>query len=365
MNRLSILAALLALAVAACGGEDKAAESSTPQSKPATQAAQQADLAAIKTYLLEHTQRLSTSVGLLQRDAQEYYNLAKASNFDYAKLLSEHRAQVQTTINELQGAHVEANPDYEQMEGVVAGVPSLADYDVIIDAGADASDPENAVPFDIKTPGGKTFKQPGNFFALIETSVFGTEPKFQAKGVKADLDGDGKVTFPEALPDADFQLAASNDFVKYAKELDAAAKKWQPTLQDAFTAVVVMTPTMSGDFEAWKNSRFVAGGKAEEKGFVATSRLSDIRDILGGLVLIFDSIKPAVDTVDQPQAAQTKTQLGDLHQFAERLFSEEQGGKTFTASEADTLGTDAQTKAEAIAGQVSQAAGQLNLKLED
>jgi hypothetical protein len=272
---------------------------------------------------------------------------------------------VATAVKELQGAHVQANPDYEQMEGVVAGVPSLADYDVIIDAGGDASDPENAVPFDLKTPAGRTFKQPGNFFALVETAVFGTEPKFQAKGVKADLDGDGKVAFPEALPDADFLIAAANDFAKYATELDAAAKQWQPTLQDAFTAVVVMTPTMSEYFEAWKNSRFVAGNKAEEKGFVATSRLSDIRDILGGVVLVYDSIKPAVETVDRPQADQTKTQLTQLHQFAERLLNEEQGGRTFTASEADTLGTDAQTKAEAIAGQVSQAAGQLNLKLED
>ena len=37
------------------------------------------------------------------------------------------------------------------MEGVVAGVPSLADYDVIIDAGGDKSDPENAVPFSLET----------------------------------------------------------------------------------------------------------------------------------------------------------------------------------------------------------------------
>jgi len=362
---LTIVAACLALVVTACGSEDKTDAKSTPQSTPAAGAAQQADLDAIKSYLLEHTERLNTSVGLLQRDAQEYYNLAKASNFDYAKLLSEHREEVRTAIKELQGAHIQANPDYEQMEGVVAGVPSLADYDVIIDAGADGSDPENAVPFDIKTPGGKTYKQPGNFFALIETSVFGTEPKFQAKGVEPDLNGDGKVTFPEALPDADFLLAASNDFVKYAKELDASAQKWQPTLEDAFTAVVVMTPTMSEYFEAWKNSRFVAGGKAEEKGFVATSRLSDIRDILGGLVLIYDSIKPAVDTVDQPQADQTKTQLADLHQLAGRLLNEEEGGKKFTASDADTLGTDAQRRAEAIAGQVSQSAGQLKLTLED
>jgi hypothetical protein len=251
------------------------------------------------------------------------------------------------------------------MEGVVAGVPELADYDVIIDAGGDKSDPENAVPFSLTTPAGRKFEQPGNFFALIETSVFGTEPRFTVRGVAPDLDGDGQVTFPEALPDADFLLAAANDFVKYAKELDDAARKWQPSLEDAFTAVVVMTPTMSEYFEAWKNSRFIAGSKAEEKGFVATSRLSDIRDILGGLVLIYESIQPSVEKVNADQALQTKTELEKLHQFAGRLLSEEEGGKKFTASDADTLGSEAQRNAEAIAGQVSQAAGKLNLTLED
>jgi nitrous oxide reductase accessory protein NosL len=361
MYRLLLLLVLACTLVAGCGDDDESAEAAPTPSA----AARAADLGAIKSFLLEHTERLDKAVTALQRDAQAYYDLAEAADFDYAKLLREDREAVAGAVKKLQDAHIRANPAYEEMEGVVAGVPELADYDVIIDAGADGSDPENAVPFDIKTPAGKTFKQPGNFFALIETSIFGTEKKFQAKGVKADLDGDGKVTFPEALPDADFLLAAANDFVKYAKELDESAKKWDPTLEDAFTAVVVMTPTMSEYFDAWKNSRFIAGGKAEEKGFVATSRLSDIRDILSGLVLIYDSIKPAVDEVDQAQADQTKVQLGELHQFAERLFNEEQGGKRFTASEADTLGGEAQTKAEAIAGQVSQSAGQLNLKLED
>ena len=53
-------------------------------------------------------------------------------------------------VTQAQRDFAKANPAYEQMEGVVAGVPSLADYDVIIDAGSDASDPENAVPFDVR-----------------------------------------------------------------------------------------------------------------------------------------------------------------------------------------------------------------------
>ena len=362
MSRIALVAlALLALVASACGGDD---EPTATKTEPTPAAAQSADLGAIKAYLLDHTQRLVTSVGTLNTDAQAYYDLARTTDFDYAELLKTKRADVEAAVTKLQEDHIKTNPDYEEMEGVVAGVPELADYDVIIDAGSDASDPESAVPFSFKTEDGREFKQPGNLFALVETSAFGTEPKFVAKGVEPDLDGDGKVAFPEALPDAQFMLAATTEFAKYAKELDTAAKAWEPKMEDAFTAVVVMTPTMSEYFAAWKNSRFIAGNDAEEKGFVATSRLSDIRDILGGIVLIYDNIKPSVEATDPDGAEQTATQLKDLQDFAERLLNEEGGGKQFTAEEADTLGSDAQGRAEAIAGQVSQQAGKLNLKLE-
>jgi hypothetical protein len=251
------------------------------------------------------------------------------------------------------------------MEGVVAGVPSLADFDVIIDAGADKSDPENAVPFSIETPAGKTYAQPGNFMFLTETALWGTEPQFAAKGVKPDLDGDGKVTFGEALPDADFLVAAARDFAANATELDAAAREWVPTPQDAFTALVVMTPTMSEYFAAWKSSRFVAGEKAQETAFVAASRLQDIADILGGLVLVYDSVEPTIAEDDPQQAQQTGSDLQDLERFAADLRDEEAAGRRFTAREADTLGSEAQDRAEAIAGQVSQAAGRLNITLEN
>ena len=172
---------------------------------------------------------------------------------------------------------------------MVAGVPELSEFDVIIDAGSDASDPESAVPFDVELPGGKVLEQPGNFFFLTETSLFGTNPEFQARGVEPDLDGDGEATFGEALPDADMVMAFTRDFAAQAEELDAAARAWEPTRADALQALVTMTPTMSEYFGQWKNSRFIAGAKADEQSSAASSRLQDIEDILSGLVLIYDT----------------------------------------------------------------------------
>jgi hypothetical protein len=360
--RLAAAAALTIVATAlgaGCGGDDDDdAASGGQQARSATH------LEPVKDYLLEHTEQLTADTKLIRADAEAYYRLAKSVDFDYDRLLSEHRAEAAAVVRRLQRHFHDANPAYEQMEGVVAGVPSLADFDVIIDAGGDASDPENAVPFDVKTPGGRTFKQPGNFNYLIETAAYGTEPKFAARGVEPDLDGDGKVEFGEALPDADFLVAAARDFERNVNELDSAARDWTPTDQDAFTALVVMTPTMSEYFEAWKNSRFVSGSKATEKAFVTSSRLNDIADILGGLVLVYDSVKPRIQEHSPAQAAQTGESLSDLHAFAARLRDQEADGRRFTAQDADTLGSEAQDRAEAIAGQVSQAAGKLGIKLE-
>jgi Imelysin len=322
------------------------------------------DLTPVKDYLLDHTARLQGATATLAAQAAVYYELAKSENFDYAKLLADHRGRVASLVEDMQATYIKANPAYEEMEGVVAGVPSLADYDVIIDAGGDTSDPENAVPFSVRTPAGRTFAQPGNFFLLTETALWGTEPRFAAK-VEPDLDDDGKIEFGEAVPDADFLVAATRDFAANAKDLDTAAKAWDPTAQDAFTALVVMTPTMSEYFEAWKNSRFVAGERADEKVFVAASRLQDIAGILNGLVLIYDSVKPSVSETDPQQAQQTGSELVGLHRYAVKLRDAEAGGRRFTPGEADTLGSDAQDRAEAIAGQVSQAAGQLGIQLEN
>ena len=54
----------------------------------------------------------------------------------------------------------------------------------------------------------------------------------------------------------------------------------------------------------------------------------------------------------------------DLRAFVEDLYSREQGGERFTPEQAEVLGTEAQERATAIAGQVSQAAAELGVTIE-
>ena len=79
-------------------------------------------------------------------------------------------------------------------------------------------DPEDAVSFTLTTPDGKELKQPGNLFFLTETALYGTNPDLQAKGVKPDVDGDGKVEFGEGLPDANIYKATCDEFEKQAED---------------------------------------------------------------------------------------------------------------------------------------------------
>ena len=353
------LGAALTTAVG-CGDSDEDT-TSTQAEAPGGQAV---DLAAVKDYLTEHSAELSAQTAELKRLGERYYELAESTGFDYEALIAEHGEEVAEILDQSKQAFVKANPAYEEMEGIVAGVPRLAQYDVDIDAGADSSDPENAVSFSLELPNGKTLEQPGNAFFVTETSLYGTNPDFLAKAVDQDVDGDGKEEFGEGIPDADIYVAMVRKFDEMAKSLDADAQAFEPTPSDALTAITVMTPTMSEYFEAWKNSRFIAGEDAEELGFVAASRLSDIADILEGIEFTYDEVEPLIAEESPAQAKQTAAALGELLAFVEKLRDNEQHGHEYTAEEADTFGSEAQRQAEAIAGQVTQAAKRLGIELQ-
>jgi hypothetical protein len=363
MSRLRVSMVLCVLALGAfsagCGSDDGDDSATEASSDPA-------QLAAVKDYLTEHSVQLQKEVGEIQNNADAYYDLAKSVDFDYAKLLEEHCPEVKQQLGDAKKAFTAANPNYEEMEGIVAGVPRLAHYDVDIDAGSDASDPESAVSFSLTLDDGTKLKQPGNLFFLTETALWGTNPDLVAKDVEPDVDCDGKVEFGEGLPDAKIFKAATAEFAAQAKSLDEDAQAFEPTPSDALTSIVVMTPTMSEYFGQWKNTAFVAGkGDQKEQSFVATSRLSDIADILEGIAFTYAEIEPQIAAESPQQAKQTKRELNQLLAFAVGLRDREAAGEKFTPKQADQLGSEAQARAEAIAGQVTQSAKQLGIELQE
>ena len=324
-----------------------------------------ADLSGIKTYLLAKSSELTSSSKSLKEASDRYFVLAESAGFDYAALWESNPGEVSAALTQAKVAWMAASPLYEQMEGIVAGTPSLAEYDVILDAGASGDeDPENAVPFDLTLPDGRVLPKPGNLFGVLESTLWGTYAGFTT-GIDADLDGNGTLDFGEKLPDANVLKSGADALDTYVTELDTASSEWQPTESDAFTALVVMVPTMSEYFNSWKNSRFILGDASEQRDFVVISRLSDIQNILGSLQIVYSEVKPMVEATDEAQAAQIEQSLEDLKSFVSDVHAKEQGGYQHTPEEADVLGAEAQNRATAIAGQVAQIAAKLNIKIEE
>jgi hypothetical protein len=346
---------VVALAVAAGAGTSAAAP---------PPGAQGVNLLPTKRYLLRHTAQLVDFTLRLRREANRYYALARGTQFDYPALWSKKKAAFRPRLARAKALWIEGNPYYERVEGIVAGTPSLALYDVILDAGSSAAeDPASAVPFDLRLADGRVLRRPGNLYNLTEGMLWGTRPELVVRRVRPDLDANGKVGFGEVLPDAYALKAAAAAFVRYAGELDRAARAWKPTASDAFTAVVVMVPTMSEYFGQWKVSRFVLGDRARGDAFNVVSRLSDIGDILSGLRVIYAGVQPAIARVDRAQAAQTRRELDSLWRFVSDLRRQERAGRRFTPQQADSLGRSAQERATAIAGQVTQSAARLQVKI--
>ncbi len=358
----------LSLLVGAAGLALVAALASTAAASPTQATATDApNYAGVKTYLLARSKQLVTQLNGIQARSERYYALAKKEQFSYPALWRKHRAEVSSILLGLKRVFSRAHKAYEEEEGIIAGVPSLAQYDVIMDSGTSAADdPQTAVPFDLKLPNGKVLPKPGNFFhALLEPTIWGTDARFVAPGgVEADLDRDGTVGFGEVLPDANVLVATARSFVAYARKSDAAARAWKPNASDVLTALVVMVPTVEGYFGEWKSSRAISGSATKEKAFVAHSRLVDVHGILFSLQNVYKGVRPLVAKAGAAQSARIGTALQQLTRFVDGIYAQERAGKKFTPRQADLLGGQAQQRANAIAGQISQVAGVLGIELQ-
>jgi hypothetical protein len=369
----ALAGALLAGCGAPAAQAPAAGTAASNTSAPATTAAssnsgaeRQADLSGVKTYLLDKSTALQASTAKLKSASDGFYNLAKDAKFDYAALMHNQKAEVAQTLEQAKAAWVAASPLYESMEGIVAGTPSLARYDVILDAGTSAAEGgDDVTPIDVKLPDGRTLAKPGNLFGLTETALWGTSAAYVVPQIQPDFNGNGKIDFGEALPDAQVLKGGVDALHQYANELLSAAKAWQPTEAEAFGALVGNVPTIGDFFEAWKNSRFVAGGGEKSRDFVAISRLSDMQGNVASWQVMYNSLSPLVRQTDPAQDAKINGDLESLHTFISGLYTQEQGGKQFTAEEAELLSSEAQNRATAITGQISQVAAKLNIPIQE
>lgn len=327
-----------------------------------TAAADVTGVDATKAYLIEHGADMLTHVTTIQTDAQSYFELLKAANFDYEKAWADNAEELTQLVTDARDEFILAHNDYERIEGIVAGVPTLGHFDVWIDAGPTGEeDPENAYDWTLTLDDGQAFVKPGNLFHwLLETTLWGTQEDHT--GARVDFDGNGTDERGDALPDAHFWLAIANSFVDATTQLNTAIGEWTPTLEDSFTALATMIPTMGDYFQEWKGSAYITDENADPR-FVAQSRLVDVKGIATSLSVIYSNVGADVASKDADLDAQITAGFDDLLKFLDDTYAEETAGKKFTAEEVDALGEQAQNKADNLAALAGEGASVLELVL--
>src|SRR5215217_5376301 len=99
---LAAVTVAMATVLAACGDDNGSA-----QDQPA---AARSELAPVKDYLLQHTERLKRETAAIRAGAERYHALAEEADFDYAKLLDSRRDEVRRLVADAQKSFQRANP---------------------------------------------------------------------------------------------------------------------------------------------------------------------------------------------------------------------------------------------------------------
>lgn len=317
-------------------------------------------LANVKQFTLDHSRLLIAQAELLEAALVDYAGTISAYRGDYASAWSSEGPRLAKQIASIRSLWLEASNHYETIEGIVAGIPATAKYDLILDAGNPGTEGEDVAEYDLKLPDGTVLKRPGNLFHGV------TEPLFwgmSEAGIKlsADLNGDGKTTRGEILFDANLGLGAARALAFWAKALEADMSAWTPNREDAFTSVVVMTPTVGDYFGEWKESQFISG---EIGAFVAQSRLADVQGIMGGCRKMYaEALSPVVAAGDADLDSRIKAGFEELLALVDDTYAREASGAEFGVEEADALGNDAQDTADRIVALVLQAAAKAGVRI--
>lgn len=364
-NRVRTCCWTLAAGVMLAGSMAFAAESSvnaadadrpTPPTLPAHVQGKQ----GVKTYLVTVIEAVVKASNDLKTAGVAYDKLVTAHANDAVAAAKAQPEQVATLIKQMRRAYERIDSyGFEYVEGIVAGVPSMAHYDVELDSGLPqkmATSPDDAVAQVVIKAGDLTLDKEGslnNF--LIEPTVFGTNERFSAgQSPLPGFEGDAAIRLPNpklVIALADYAIEGYNRLLK-------DAKAWQPSDEDCFYAIYNMTPTLVDYFEEWKESK-IQGGAAGGR-FVAVSRISDMRGIMSSVRLTWQSLEPQVAAADPALAQNVSQGYAKVMAFIDTIDARDKA-TPLNAEAIDALGSQAKERADKLTVQTAQAAALLKI----
>jgi len=315
----------------------------------------------VKGYLLEALAKVEQASGEFLANATAWQKLVDANGGDPVKAFAQSPDEVTRLVTALRENYKAMDSfGYETIEGIVAGVPKLSDFDVYLDAGVpkdQAGGGTPVAPVVLALPDGSRIDREGCLFTyLIEPMLWGSNKKLV---VPVDLDRDGKIGPRESLPRADILLAVAREVRAKIHELHESAIVWQPSTSDFFSAIITMTPTLSGYFDDWKESRYAPETSGK---FSAISRVSDMRGIMFSVAVLYGAVHAKVVEKDPALANSIQRGFDGILAFIDRVDQrEKKAGAIMTPAEVDELGEQAKQKADKLVPQVEQAAALLDL----
>ena len=308
---------------------------------------------SVKSYLLQKLEKMTTASEDFVKNSEGYSALVADHGGSVEAAYKADPKQMQKLVAKLQDDYKAMDSfGYETVEGIVAGVPSLADYDIYLDAGVPASEgPEGVAPVVLVPVNGEKIDKQGSLFTYIIEPMLWSGDKRWVVSVDS-----GK----KSLPRPEVLSAAAKDANKKLGELLADAKSWNATISDCFGAMVVMTPTLSDYFEDWKESRY---SKEKSGRFQAVSRVSDMRGIMGSCQVMYEAVEKKVAEKDKSLAKSIDSGFKGIMSFLDKIDAREKEGE-IKGAEIDELATQAKEKTDKLVPQIQQSAAVIGVKVE-
>ena len=126
--------------------------------------------ASVKSYLLKKLEKVNAAAEEFLKNSEAYAALVAANGGSVGEAaFKANPKEVEKLVSRMQENYKAMDSfGYETVEGIVAGVPSMADYDIYLDAGLAASEgPENVANVILDMGNGKKIDKQGALFTYI------------------------------------------------------------------------------------------------------------------------------------------------------------------------------------------------------